>query len=437
MRAFVAAAACVHAAALVAPPHRITCRRLAAGERMGGEARRVPKGLVPEGYPESAVPAEGTEFPTDAPARTGAKNYLDRLAAYADEDGYTLAAPKRYSISDWWLNLQSLPSSGVLQRVQGHLVANTLFATLVAGLAAVIRSGSLDLDLPFDTSVLEAKDLNLGAPFELSGGILGILLAFRTSQSYDRFWEGRQVWAKVVNRVRATARTCRAYVTTAQPEDEAAQMATLLRWLEAFPVALKQHLRGERRLDDFRCLQDHERRELESADNLPLACTYALSARVDMVRRADESSQQASALLWWQLESLLVELQDAIGDSEAIAGTPVPLSYSRHTSRLLSIWTLGSPIVLVDHLPLLLVPPATALVSWMLLATEEIGHIIEEPFGIHDDRPKILPLQRYCDIISRDLAEENRLIENAVSMKRGSPVLEKEEVAYSKSGGVV
>ena len=103
----------------------------------------------------------------------------------------------------------------------------------------------------------------------------------------------------------------------------------------------------------------------------------------------------------------------------------------------MSIWTLGSPIVLVDHLPLLLVPPATALVSWMLLATEEIGHIIEEPFGIHDDRPKILPLQRYCDIISRDLAEENRLIENAVSMKRGVSVVEKEEVAYSKSGGVV
>ena len=55
-----------------------------------------------------------------------------------------------------------------------------------------------------------------------------------------------------------------------------------------------------------------------------MACTYALSSRVDAVRRASEDTQSASHLLWWQLESLLLELQDAIGDAEAIAGTPVP-----------------------------------------------------------------------------------------------------------------
>ena len=37
-------------------------------------------------------------------------------------------------------------------------------------------------------AAFEKTDLTL--PFELSGGILGILLAFRTGQSYDRFWEG-------------------------------------------------------------------------------------------------------------------------------------------------------------------------------------------------------------------------------------------------------
>ena len=74
---------------------------------------------------------------------------------------------------------------------------------------------------------------------------------------------------------------------------------------------------------------------------------------------------------------------------------------------------------MLKALPLPLIPPATVLVSWMLLATEEIGHIIEEPFGIHDDRPKILPLQRYCDIVGRDLHEQNNLIELARRAKRG------------------
>ena len=44
---------------------------------------------------------------------------------YADEDGYTLDAPTRYSIADWWLNLRNLPSSAYYKQVQGHLVANT------------------------------------------------------------------------------------------------------------------------------------------------------------------------------------------------------------------------------------------------------------------------------------------------------------------------
>ena len=51
----------VAAHALVAPPRRVTRR---------------------EAAPSS------DEFPTDAPARTQ-ETYLDRLAAYADEDGYT------------------------------------------------------------------------------------------------------------------------------------------------------------------------------------------------------------------------------------------------------------------------------------------------------------------------------------------------------------
>ena len=115
-------------------------------------SRRVTRRAI------AAAPSSD-EFPTDAPARTQ-ETYLDRLAAYADEDGYTLDAPTRYSIADWWLNLRNLPSSSVLQRVQGHLVANTFFAILVSGLAYAIKAEHL----AFDTTLLEADHLNLGAP---------------------------------------------------------------------------------------------------------------------------------------------------------------------------------------------------------------------------------------------------------------------------------
>ena len=353
--------------------------------------------------------------------RVGA-GYLERLSSYSDEVGYTLDAPTRYSIKDWWFNLQNIGSSSVLERIGGHLVANTVWSVVVVLCYGSWLVYAQDNEAPWVGIVgldygSRADDFDWFAPFTLSGGILGILLAFRTGQSYDRFWEGRQVWARVVNRVRAIARASRSYATF--DDDDDVVSGVLLRWLAAFPLALKQHLRGERDVDAFDMLLGGERRDLESADNLPLAVSYALSAEVDGIRRASEDSQAASQLLWWQMESMILDLQDAIGDAEAIAGTPVPLSYSRHTSRLLSIWTLLSPVIMLKALPLPLIPPATVLVSWMLLATEEIGHIIEEPFGIHDDRPKILPLQRYCDIVGRDLHEQNNLIELARRAKRG------------------
>lgn len=71
----------------------------------------------------------------------------------------------------------------------------------------------------------------------MSSGILGVLLAFRTSQSYDRFWEGREIWATVIAKSRSLARNLM-YLDDPDPE----YMKRATRWLEAFPIALMQHL---------------------------------------------------------------------------------------------------------------------------------------------------------------------------------------------------
>jgi len=40
----------------------------------------------------------------------------------------------------------------------------------------------------------------------LVGVALGLLLVFRTNSSYDRFWEGREIWGRLVNESRNLAR---------------------------------------------------------------------------------------------------------------------------------------------------------------------------------------------------------------------------------------
>ena len=33
----------------------------------------------------------------------------------------------------------------------------------------------------------------------MAAGALSLLLVFRTNSAYDRFWEGRKLWGKLVN----------------------------------------------------------------------------------------------------------------------------------------------------------------------------------------------------------------------------------------------
>ena len=69
-------------------------------------------------------------------------------------------------------------------------------------------------------------------------------------------------------------------------------------------------------------------------------------------------------------------------------------------------------------------PPAVGIISWVIFATEEIGHIIEEPFGrgisavdadvelgangmqraVETTQLEVLPLGRYCADIASDVA---------------------------------
>lgn len=157
--------------------------------------------------------------------------------------------------------------------------------------------------------------------------------------------------------------------------------------------------------------------ELATADNLPWAICVAMSLLIADLR-TDETP--GSQWLWDALNRELTTLTDIIGRCEAIAGTPVPISYSRHSSRVVSVWTLTLPLVLVGVMDTIAgTVLATTCVSWFLLGIEYIGNFIEEPFGLYDvRRPELLPLRRYTNNIILDLKEENRIVQRAQNLAK-------------------
>uniref|UniRef100_A0A7R9YYD9 Bestrophin homolog n=1 Tax=Chlamydomonas euryale TaxID=1486919 RepID=A0A7R9YYD9_9CHLO len=83
--------------------------------------------------------------------------------------------------------------------------------------------------------------------------------------------------------------------------------------------------------------------------------------------------------------SLLVR---SISACERLLNTPIPMSYTRHTARILMLWLMYMPFSLWGYCGWAMVP-ITALVSFVLLGIEEIGVYIEEPFSL-------LPLEALC-----------------------------------------
>ena len=55
------------------------------------------------------------------------------------------------------------------------------------------------------TTLAQASAIPL-FPHEAVGSFIGLLLAFRTSQSYDRFWEARTIWDGVYSSIRSITR---------------------------------------------------------------------------------------------------------------------------------------------------------------------------------------------------------------------------------------
>ncbi|KAL7449520.1 hypothetical protein ACHAWC_001580 [Mediolabrus comicus] len=113
--------------------------------------------------------------------------------------------------------------------------------------------------------------------------------------------------------------------------------------------------------------------------------------------------------------------EDTLGGCERLLSSPVPLFYSRHTARFISVWLLFLPFALYsqfgDSWNHIMMVPATSFISLFLFGIEELATQLEEPFTI-------LPMQGFCDKIGANCDE--------IVSWAGLDMIEKQEVFVAK-----
>ena len=225
----------------------------------------------------------------------------------------------------------------------------------------------------------------------LLGTALGLLLVFRTNSSYDRFWEGRQLWGGLVNESRNLARGASVHL-----RGDAVLRDHVMRWTAVFPYAVKNVLRGSEGLGSI--ADGLPRAELEwvlGSEHPPLSIATRISAR--LVKARDKGL--ISDIILAMLDQNVQQLVDYLGGCERINTTPLPFSYMVHLRRVMIIYCFTLPFALIDSLGWLTIP-ATLGVAYTFFGIEEIGVEIENPFGqdLND-----LALEELCGKIAKNL----------------------------------
>lgn len=258
-------------------------------------------------------------------------------------------------------------------------------ATLCGGYAAVVCLLGLTPAFPH---------LELASTvFPLATVLISLLLAFRTNAAYDRWWEGRKLWAAMVNDTRNLA----IFLDSSLPRQSAADRRFFADTIAAYATAVQQHLRLGVDRDSLGELDPETRARVAEVEHVPNILASEVSRRIYLL--AKEGVFTGFELV--NLKAQVAQLTEIVGGCERIKYTPIPGSYARYERALLTAFLAGLPLGLEPRLGFFAVP-MTVLAFLALAGLEILAADIEDPFGRdHAD----LPTEALAGTIARDVRE--------------------------------
>lgn len=230
---------------------------------------------------------------------------------------------------------------------------------------------------------------NIGMIHSLLGFVLSLLLVFRTNTAYDRWWEGRKLWGKLVN----DSRNFVIKINSILPENDVKNRTQIAKYLRFFPHFLANHLSKEStRLvldEDFSDLQ----KELQH--HPPAELVFLLTKKLYQLKKENKISDTEMLFLDTQLSGLL----DVCGGCERIKNTPIPYSYSSFIKKFIIFYVMALPVANVVNLGGFMIP-ITMFVYYVLMSLELIAEEIEDPFN-NDEND--IPMEAISQNIERSI----------------------------------
>jgi len=231
------------------------------------------------------------------------------------------------------------------------------------------------------------------------GTAISVLLSFKMSQSYDRWWEARKVWGAIVNDSRSFVLQLQAFITG----DNATEDIKIMAYRQiAWCYSLGQALRGLPPLencDEFLSGTDLE--ILKHHSNKHLGILQLNVLQVKEIHKKGAISDYLHA----QINTTCVKFSDSMGMAERINNTVFPTTYRLylHFTIYLFVIILSvglKNIMLAYEIPLLMI------VSLVFFLLEKTAYHMQDPFRNRPTDTAMTQIARTIEINIKQLLNE-------------------------------
>ena len=262
---------------------------------------------------------------------------------------------------------------GNKERLQLILVfKGAILKKMLPGLVVVAALTSTLAILHFNSKELQSFNLTISAALPgYMGAALGLLLVFRNSTAYEKWWEARKEIGALVNTSRNLALCLNGFLPPRHPEK-----TTIIELLTSYVFSLKDHLRDNEEYSHLTNLSEQEQKLVTKAKHKPNIIANIMINKVEKLWKDHDITDFQQYILIEKITGLI----DIQGKCERIKNTPIPMAYGFLLKFFINIYVVILPFSLIDDIGWGCVP-LVMLLYYILMSIVITAEEIEEPFG--------------------------------------------------------
>ncbi len=262
--------------------------------------------------------------------------------------------------------------------IKWDLLRVSIFATIIFSLSKYLVA----LNIP----------ISIGA---FLGTAIALVLSFKLSQSYDRWWEARKIWGAIVNDSRTLVIQLKGFV-----KQESRLLANQMAYRQiAWCYALSQNLRNKNASENINeFITEQELKSIKSQNNIPLGLlnNHAYDLSLLHEKKLINDYQQI------QIDTTLVKLCASMGKAERIKNTDFPKTYRLTLHLFIYIFLITLSLSLADIHNLVEIP-FMVFISIPFFLLEKIAFNIQDPF---ENKPTDIPMTSISRTIEINIKQQ-------------------------------